>query len=364
MGSVQHGEEALVGHLPAQGLDGPREGARVDFAPERGRVIFIKFGFMALLFVCALWAMAILYLSLPGLTEEARAELESVFPTSFSDLGCLRDIKTLRKLCAAIGVYRQQHPVALALLLSYVYLLYQAFPLFMFPFSGLAMAVTLLLGALYSPLVAFSLASALSAIGPSLSYFLFKAAGKPLVVRLFPNQLQRMRQLIHPTESSSACGSGCSDISSSSNIASNDKSSSAAVQLKQKTQTSAEPQGQHQQQREHRQQHLQPRQHRPRCAWDTELDLMLTVLFLRVSPFPNLVINAASPVLDVPFGAFFVATWLVSMGSALGSLDSLSSGWRPLAVFVFGAFAVVLLKTALRKLRPCHLAEQDAPTVS
>lgn len=71
-----------------------------------------------------------------GLTEEARAELESVFPTSFSDLGCLRDIKTLRKLCAAIGVYRQQHPVALALLLSYVYLLYQAFPLFMFPFSG------------------------------------------------------------------------------------------------------------------------------------------------------------------------------------------------------------------------------------
>lgn len=48
--------------------------------------------------------------------------------------------------------------------------------------AGLAMAVTLLLGALYSPLVAFSLASALSAIGPSLSYFLFKAAGKPLVV--------------------------------------------------------------------------------------------------------------------------------------------------------------------------------------
>ena len=49
--------------------------------------------------------------------------------------------------------------------------------------AGLAMVVTLILGALYSYVVAFSLASLLSAVGPSLAYFLFMAAGKPLVVR-------------------------------------------------------------------------------------------------------------------------------------------------------------------------------------
>ena len=71
-----------------------------------------------------------------GLTGEARANLEAVLPSSFSDVRRLRDIETLLKICDAVRVYKQQHPVALALLLSYLYLLYQAFPLFMFPLAG------------------------------------------------------------------------------------------------------------------------------------------------------------------------------------------------------------------------------------
>ncbi|OEH78595.1 snare associated Golgi protein family domain-containing protein [Cyclospora cayetanensis] len=189
------------------------------------------------------------------------------------------------------------------------------------------MAVTLLLGALYSPLFAFSLASLLSAVGPSLAYFMFKASGRPLVVRFFPNQLQRMRRLIHPKQSSGNRGRHRSPLPIEHKEIACKTGASATHQKQSKT-------------------------------WETQLDLMLTILFLRVSPFPNLVINAA-----------------FSMGSALGSLDSLSSGitcptpspitaviagWRPFAVFAVGAVAVALLKAALKKFRPSRFVEEEA----
>ncbi|CDI79755.1 SNARE associated Golgi protein family domain-containing protein, putative [Eimeria acervulina] len=167
--------------------------------------------------------------------------------------------------------------------------------------AGLAMAVTLLLGALYSPLIAFSITSLLSAVGPSLAYYLFKAAGKPFVVRFFPKQLQRMRRLIHPRQSSSNSsidGSTSSSKSKRSSSSSTHMEGEVHAQVEAAAQDKLLPQQQQQQQ-----------QHQPN-AWEAELDLMLTVLFLRISPFPNLVINAASPVLDVPFRPFFIATWL------------------------------------------------------
>ncbi|KAL8271709.1 hypothetical protein Esti_004365 [Eimeria stiedai] len=394
------------GHELAEGPPGQRGPPAGPRQLERRRLIFFKFACMAVVFVCALGGLVALYLNLPGLDGDARAELEAVAPSSFYELSKLRDLRTLRKLCAAVGVYRQQHPIALALLLSYLYLLYQAFPLFMFPFSGLAMAVTVLLGALYDSWFAFGLASLLSAVGPSLAFFLFKATGKPLVVRaaaavvaavaaaaalvaaavavtaggglfallshclsvslyfclcselrlwpfvrLFSAQLQRMRRLVHPAHSSSS-----SDSSSSAS----GKLTSVSVDAKEEATAASDMcllpnEEQQQQKQDHK-------------RFEMDLDLMLTILFLRVSPFPNLVINAASPVLDVPFGAFFVATWLglmpnaalfVSMGSALGSIDSLSSGWRPLVVFVVGSAAVALLKAGLRKLRPPQLQQAD-----
>ncbi|KAL8426099.1 hypothetical protein Efla_007150 [Eimeria flavescens] len=299
---------------------GPPEGGAPDKALcegppqqlEKRRRIFFKFACMAAAFMGALIGLVALYRSLPGLDGEARAELEAVLPSSFSEVNKLREVQTLRKLCSAVGVYRQQHPVALALLLSYLYLLYQAFPLFMFPFSGLAMAVTVLLGALYDSWLAFSLASLLSAVGPSLAYFLFKATGKPLVallsarlpVRFFPGQLQRMRRFVYPTHSSSSSTSA--DLTEGYPLKAKEEAAAAETPLQQK-----EPQ---QQLDEQQQQQQQQQQRRKRCSMD--VDLMLTILFLRVSPFPNLIINAASPVLDVPFGAFFVATWLGLMPNA------------------------------------------------
>lgn len=348
---------------------------RSSLPPEKRRIIFLKFTLMAFLFISAVMGLIALYLYLPGLSGEGRTKLEAILPSSLSDLQRLRDLDTLRNLCAIVGGYKQQHPIALALLLSYLYLLYQAFPLFMFPFSGLAMAVTLVLGALYSSVVAFCLASLLSAIGPSLAFFLFMVAGKPVVVRFFPKQLQRMKRLLHPEKAASSHqDSTISTISSSSSsssetntIAQGSRRRSACLRGKQQTLLHAEAIQKQQQEQQHEQEPERRRRH-PRL-WDIDIDLTLTLLFLRISPFPNLVINAASPVLDVPFGSFLIATWLglmpnaalfVSMGSALGSLDSLSSGWRPVAVFVVGAIAVALLKAALRKARPSRFAEAEA----
>ncbi|OEH78594.1 snare associated Golgi protein family domain-containing protein [Cyclospora cayetanensis] len=143
MGPRQRGGgNSQVAPLSKDGLE-PLDVETAPATPERRRVIFLKFGIMAVLFVSALGCLALLYFNLPGLTGEARAELEASLPASFSELGRLRELTTLRKICAAVAVYRQQHPVALALLLSYFYLLYQSFPLFMFPFSGIVVGASL-----------------------------------------------------------------------------------------------------------------------------------------------------------------------------------------------------------------------------
>jgi len=64
-------------------------------------------------------------------------------------------------------------------------------------------------------------------------------------------------------------------------------------------------------------------------------NLLWAIIFLRVSPFPNFVINLASPVLGVPLKSFALATFLgllpntlmlVSMGVTLKELTSINRG--------------------------------------
>jgi len=78
---------------------------------------------------------------------------------------------------------------------------------------------------------------------------------------------------------------------------------------------------------------------------------------LRVSPFPNFLINIASPVIGIPLKSFILATFfgllpntlaLVSMGVTLKELTSLNSGMGMMGLIGFVGFTA-LLPTLLRR---------------
>jgi len=80
-------------------------------------------------------------------------------------------------------------------------------------------------------------------------------------------------------------------------------------------------------------------------------NLLGFLIFLRVSPFPNFLINMASPVVGVPLRSFMLATFigllpntlaLVSMGVTLKELTSLNSGMGMMGLIGVLAFAAVL----------------------
>ncbi|PFH33367.1 SNARE associated protein [Besnoitia besnoiti] len=282
----------------------------------RRRVLVAKFLIMAGLFLVSACGVAAFYFHLPGLSPSSREELARFLPSSLSDSSKLRRLENVRGIFHVFANYKEEHPAATLVFLSSCYLLYQAFPLFMITFTGTSTLVTVLLGALFSPLVAFCTANALAAVGPSLAYFMFRWVGKPIVLFLFPEKLERLKRVLHPRKQLQR-GRPSDDASGS------------------------------------------PQDKKPPGF---DVDLFLTVLFLRVSPvFPNLFINAAAPLLEVPFDVFFTATLFglmpntilfVSMGNALTSLDSLDGSWRLWLLLCAMAGAVVLLKVLRRRLRP------------
>jgi len=79
-------------------------------------------------------------------------------------------------------------------------------------------------------------------------------------------------------------------------------------------------------------------------------NLLSFLIFLRVSPFPNFLINIASPVVGVPLKSFMLATFLgllpntlalVSMGVTLKELTSLNPGMGMMGLLVVLAFTAV-----------------------
>jgi len=98
--------------------------------------------------------------------------------------------------------------------------------------------------------------------------------------------------------------------------------------------------------------------------FDSHADNLLAFLiFLRVSPFPNFLINIASPVLGVPLKSFVLATFLgllpntltlVSMGVTLKELTSLNRGMGMmmglLAVLAFASLVPGMLRKRLVKV--------------
>ncbi|EPR57246.1 SNARE associated Golgi protein [Toxoplasma gondii GT1] len=298
------------------------EAPREERTPKaaRRRDLVVKFLIMAGLFVVSASAVVTFYFQLPGLSESSREELLGFLPSSLSEGSKLRRIENVRGIFHVFAQYKEEHPAATLLFLSSCYLLYQAFPLFMITFTGTSTLVTILLGAMFSPLVAFSTANVLAAIGPSLAFFMFRWVGKPIVLFLFPEKLRKLQMVLHP---------GAHSRIHSGNLR------EAITGLEKATGG------------------------RPRSF---DVDLFLTVLFLRVSPvFPNLFINAAAPLLEVPFDVFFAATLFglmpntilfVSMGSALTSLDSLNSSWKLWLLLCAMAGAVILLKVMRTRLRP------------
>ncbi|CBZ50767.1 hypothetical protein NCLIV_038420 [Neospora caninum Liverpool] len=266
-----------------------------ESAPKtaRRRDLVVKFLIMAALFAVSASAVVTFYFQLPGLSASSREELLRFLPSSLSEGSKLRRIENVRGIFHVFAQYKEEHPAATLLFLSSCYLLYQAFPLFMITFTGTSTLVTILLGAMFSPLVAFCTANVLAAIGPSVAFFMFRWVGKPIVLFLVPEKLRKLQKVLHPSAHARSPSAGLRDGTT----------------------------GQHR---------TGPGQRRR-----FDVDLFLTVLFLRVSPvFPNLFINAAAPLLEVPFDVFFTATLFglmpntilfVSMGSALTSLDSLNS---------------------------------------
>ncbi|PHJ23297.1 snare associated golgi protein [Cystoisospora suis] len=309
----------------ANSAPGERAPAGLTEAPTkfRRRVFIKKFAVMTVLFLLSALGLILFYRNLPGLSPQSRLRLSQYLPSSLGDTSKLREMETVRGIFSVFAEYKEEHPVATLAFLSSCYLLYQAFPLFMITFTGTSTLVTILLGALFSPFVAFCTANALAATGPSLAFFMFRWVGKPVVLFLFPEKLKKLQKILHP----SAADSRPPGITN----------------------------------------HC-PEARRGRF----DVDLFLTVLFLRISPvFPNLFINAAAPLLEVPFDVFFTATLLglmpntvvfVSMGSALTSLDSLSSSWRLWVLLCLMAGAVTLVKVLRNRLRPRsggEAAEED-----
>ncbi|NWH74496.1 TM41A protein, partial [Piaya cayana] len=105
------------------------------------------------------------------------------------------DAAELRELAAALRDFQRHHRGAALALFCAAYLYKQSFAI---PGSGV---LNVLAGALFGPWAALALCSALTALGATFCYLLAGAFGKRLLLRWFPERVERLQRKVEENRS-------------------------------------------------------------------------------------------------------------------------------------------------------------------
>eukprot|EP00922_Rhytidocystis_sp_ex-Travisia-forbesii_P059650 GHVS01088447.1.p1 GENE.GHVS01088447.1~~GHVS01088447.1.p1 ORF type:complete len:333 (+),score=120.35 GHVS01088447.1:141-1001(+) len=258
---------------------------------------------MVLLFLLYSAALFFFLRNFPDLSDNDHMLLRQALPMRFSDIRSkMSNIENIKLLFAVLQRHTQTHYAYVISSISFTYLLYQIFPLFLFWCPGVATALSILCGALLGFQRGFALVCLLATLGPSCAFLLFYVCGRPIVRFLFASKLDRLRKhtermVANNNNTRGGVGGG----GSSTDGDGSDGSSGGGIG----------------------------------GGGGAAADTILYIAVLRLTPvFPNFLINVASPVVGVKFWHFLTGTFLglvpntvilVLMGTSLMELSSLRS---------------------------------------
>ncbi|ANQ09141.1 Uncharacterized protein PCOAH_00035850 [Plasmodium coatneyi] len=166
------------------------------FPKVKSKELKLHLVYLSLIFVSFLVVITIYVYLIPGLTTESKQKLKTLIPKNFKDLITLNSKGKIKILYDSLICYKNEHSLILLLLLSLIYIFYQAFPLFLWWMTGTGSIITILIGAFYNYAFSIFYCSLLSTISPLVTYFIFKNYGRTVIEYFFRKPLNKFDEQI------------------------------------------------------------------------------------------------------------------------------------------------------------------------
>lgn len=159
--------------------------------------LVVRFSLMMLLFVMCVAIIYVIWITGPQMSGDDKDTFYSCLPgyLSKNEFQKLTDTDNIKQLVQVISKYKQSHWRYIVTLLSLIYLLFQSFPIFCIWLPGTASLITVILGSLFNAYFSIFLCSILSTVGPTLAYVIFDYGGKPIVMKMFREQVHKIEAL-------------------------------------------------------------------------------------------------------------------------------------------------------------------------
>ncbi|KMZ79496.1 SNARE associated Golgi protein, putative [Plasmodium vivax] len=167
------------------------------FLPKvKSKELKLHLVYLSLIFVSFVVVITIYVCLIPGLNIESKQKLKTLIPKNFNDIVTLNSKGKIKILYDSLISYKNEHGFILLILLSLIYIFYQAFPLFLWWMTGTGSIITILIGAFYNYAFSIFYCSLLSTISPLVTYFIFKNYGRTVIEYFFKKPLTKFDEQI------------------------------------------------------------------------------------------------------------------------------------------------------------------------
>ncbi|GAW81913.1 SNARE associated Golgi protein [Plasmodium gonderi] len=167
------------------------------FIPKvKNKELKLHLFYLSLIFASFVAVIVVYVHLMPGLSIESKEKLKTLIPQNFKDLITLNNREKVKNLYDSLISYKNEHGFILLILLTIIYIFYQAFPLFLWWMTGTGTIITILIGAFYNYAFSIFYCSILSTISPLVTYFIFKNYGRTVIEYFFKKSLVNFNEQI------------------------------------------------------------------------------------------------------------------------------------------------------------------------
>eukprot|EP01068_Selenidium_serpulae_P002285 Selendium_serpulae@DN2363_c0_g1_i1.p1 len=161
----------------------------------------MMFGSVFVLFIWSTYIFKVLWSKGPILSEEEKVILRGCLPSKLSDMNKIKDVTNIKSLFELFQKYQQTHSTFLLGFMSYCYLYFQAFPLFLWWCPGTGTAISLLLCSFYGFWRGLVGCLILASSGPAIAFTIARWTAQPVIDRCFrryfAEKLNKLESVLH-----------------------------------------------------------------------------------------------------------------------------------------------------------------------
>ncbi|SCM19150.1 SNARE associated Golgi protein, putative [Plasmodium chabaudi chabaudi] len=150
-------------------------------------LIFLTYILGVILYICVM----------PGMNEDSKKKLRVLAPKNFKDLKNILSVGKIKILYEALISYRNEHGIALLILLSLFYISYNSFPLFLWWMTGAGSGITILIGAFYNYTFSIIYCTMLSILASLIAYVVYGMYGKSVIEYLLKDPLAKFNEQLN-----------------------------------------------------------------------------------------------------------------------------------------------------------------------